>query len=103
MIRIFVSKCTARAMATDWRWPPESDFTGVLEVLEPGVQAAHHPGGGGRHRRVVERSGPREQLAAEEHVAGGVDVVGQRELLVDDLDAVLAGVARVVDRDGLRR
>ena len=36
----------------------------------------------------------RAELAPEEHVAGGIDVVGQRELLVDDLDAVLAGLAR---------
>ena len=31
---------------------------------------------------------PGRELAAEEHVAGGVDVVGQRQRLVDRLDAV---------------
>ena len=37
----------------------------------------------------------------EEHVAGRVDVVGERERLVDRLDPVRLGVARVVDRDRL--
>ena len=44
-----------------------------------------------------------EQLAPEEHVAGGVDVVGQRELLVDRLDAVRPRVAGVVDGRRARR
>ena len=85
-------------MATDWRWPPDSDLTGVLRFLKRGLS-----------RRMTLRvadsiaessSEPvaREQLAAEEHVAGGVDVVGQRERLVDRLDAVRSGVARVADR-----
>ncbi len=36
MMRIVALKCTARAMATDWRWPPESDFTGVRRFLNRG-------------------------------------------------------------------
>ena len=38
MIRIRALKWTARAMATDWRWPPESDFTGVLKFLKRGLR-----------------------------------------------------------------
>ena len=34
-----------------------------------------------------ERSGPADLLAAEEHVLHDVEVVGQREVLIDDLDA----------------
>ena len=89
MIRIRALKWTARAMATDWRWPPDSDFTGVLRFLKLRVEPAHHLAGRRLHRRVVERARTRVvQLAPEEHVAGGVDVVGQRERLVDRLDAV---------------
>ena len=38
MIRILALKWTARAMATDWRWPPESDRTGVLRFLNRGFR-----------------------------------------------------------------
>ena len=31
MIRILALKWTARAIATAWRWPPDSDSTGVLK------------------------------------------------------------------------
>ncbi len=88
-------------MATDWRCPPDSDPHRGLQVPEPGVQPLHHLRGGRCHRRVVEGTGPGAQLAPEEHVAGRVDVVGQRQLLVDDLDPVAASVARVVDLHGL--
>jgi hypothetical protein len=37
----------------------------------------------------------------EEQVRGGVEIVGQRERLVDRLDVVAARVARVVDRGRL--
>ena len=70
MIRIRALKWTARAMATDWRWPPDSDFTGHLEVLEVRVEPAHHLAGRGLHRRsrrAIPSAG--RQLAAEEHVA----------------------------------
>ena len=36
MIRILALKWTARAIATDWRWPPDSDPTGVLRFLNRG-------------------------------------------------------------------
>ena len=37
MIRILALKWTARAMATDWRWPPESDVTGTLKFWNLGL------------------------------------------------------------------
>ena len=40
-------------------------------------------------------------LAAEVHVLDDVEVVAEREILVDDLDPELGGVLRAVDRDGL--
>ena len=44
---------------------------------------------------------PRALLAAEEHVLDDVEVVAEREVLVDDLDAERGGVARAVDGDRL--
>ena len=70
-----------------------------LEVLEPRVQPLHDVAGGRRHGRVVEGAGERADLASEEHVARGVDVVGEGEPLVDRLDPVLLGVAGEVDGD----
>ena len=37
MIRIRALKWTARAIATDCRWPPDSDFTGTLKFLNFGL------------------------------------------------------------------
>ena len=101
MIRTRALKWIARAMAIDCRWPPDRDFTGDLEVLEPRVEAAHDLAGRRLHRRVVEVADARRELAAEEHVRGGVDVVGQGQRLVDRLDAQRLGVARVADPDRL--
>ncbi len=53
------------------------------------------------HRRLVEHDGSARPLAAEEHVRDDVEVVGQRQVLVDDLDPESSGVARSVDVDGL--
>ena len=72
-----------------------------LEVLEVRVEPAHDLARRGLHRRVVERAEAGRQLAAEEQVAGRVDVVGEGQRLVDRLDAVGLGVARVRDRDRL--
>jgi hypothetical protein len=67
-----------------------------LEVREPRVEPPDDLLGRRRHGRVVERAEARAQLAPEEDVAGGVDVLGQRELLVDRLDAVLLRVTGLV-------
>jgi hypothetical protein len=40
-------------------------------------------------------------LTAQVHVLHDVEVVAEREVLVDDLDAEVRGVLRAVDRDGL--
>ena len=57
------------------------------------------------HRLAIEESEPAERagkvlLATEEEVGGGVEVVGEREVLVDGLDPELTRLARVRDRDG---
>ena len=91
MIRILALKWTARAMATDWRCPPDSDLTGVLRFVNRGLSRCITF----RVADAIAESSSApvrvQQLAPEEHVAGGVDVVGQRELLVDRLDPVLPG------------
>jgi hypothetical protein len=40
-------------------------------------------------------------LAPEEHVGDDIEVVGQREVLVHDLDAEVGGVLGAVDADPL--
>ena len=71
----------------------------LLEAAEVGVEAAHHLAALGLHRDVVERAPAGAQLAAEIEVGGGIDIVGERQRLVDRLDAERLGVARVVDLD----
>ena len=51
------------------------------------------------HLGLVERE-PGLQLAPEEHVVDDVEVVAQREVLVDDLDAERVGVLRAVTVTG---
>ena len=75
----------------------------LLEAAEIGVEPPHHLARLGFHRRVVERAPAGEDLAAEIEIRRRIDVVGERERLVDRLDAVVLGVARVVDRAPLRR
>ena len=48
------------------------------------------------HRRLGENLGPVD-LAAEVHVLDDVEVVAEREILVDDLDPEPGGVLRPVD------
>src|SRR4249920_471332 len=71
------------------------------EVLELRVQAAHQLSGGVLHGAVVEVAEARRQLAAEEHVAGRVDVVRESQRLVDRLDPEGLGVAGIRDGHGL--
>ena len=51
------------------------------------------------HARLVEHDEVVDAFAAEEHVRDDVEVVGEGEILVDDLDAEVGGVARTVDVD----
>ena len=92
---------TALAMATVWRWPPDrlatrcrTDFT-VRTDRDCRVSSAEL-----LHAALVEHDAA-AALPAEEHVLDDVEVVAQREVLVDDLDAERAGVAGRVDGDGL--
>ena len=89
---------TALATATDWRCPPESPAT-VWRTLRIVVtdRLAQRLARASLHLGLVERAQRLELLAAEEHVLDDVEVVRQREVLVDDLDAEVGGVARAVD------
>ena len=92
---------TARAMATVCRWPPEREATWVRTDLSgPHGQAVEGLPGLGLHGVLVEQTGL-GALAAEEHVVDDVEVVAQREVLVDDLDAEVVRVTGAVDGDGL--
>ena len=76
----------ARATATDWRWPPESVATGcrieliVVTASDLSVSACAAPSS------PRSGAGAGVRLAAEVHVLDDVEVVAQREVLVDDLD-----------------
>ena len=90
------------AIATVWRWPPESeetlwrtDFTVRTESEASVVRARSSMVSSSSRIPVL------MLLAAEEHVLDDVEVVAQREVLVDDLDAERRGVLGAVDRDRL--
>ena len=51
------------------------------------------------HRRLLEPEEEVPDLAAQVHVLDDVEVVAEREILVDDLDPELRRVLRAVDRD----
>ena len=90
---------TALATATDWRCPPDSEATGwriertvvtessfsVLRAAISMVGLVEHP--------VAQR------LVAEEHVLDDVQVVAQREVLIDRRDAQRLGVPGPVEMD----
>ena len=93
---------TARATATDWRWPPESVATGWrIERIVVTARRLHRLGRPRLHLGLLEPLEDVVRLAAEVHVLDDVEVVAQREILVDDLDPELGGVLRAVDRDRL--
>ena len=88
------------ATATACRCPPESpatrcrtDFSVVTERLSSASRDARSMLGSSRTTRL------RYPLPAQEHVRYDVEVVGEREVLVDDLDAEVRGVPRAVDID----
>src|SRR6476469_8889196 len=75
------------------------------DALAHRLHRAHGEGGeglagAGLHRDLVEPEAG-GLLATEEHVLDDVEVVAQREVLVDDLDAQGGDVARAVDLDVL--
>src|SRR4029079_5794016 len=72
------------------------------DVLAQGAQRAHAQRlqrlpGTLLHLGLVERE-PGLHLAPEEHVVHDIEVVAQREVLIDDLDPERVGVFRAVDR-----
>ena len=85
-----------RATAIAWRWPPLSRATGDVQPRDVDADlvqrraglGAHLPAGQERHRAL-------DDLAAQEHVLHHVELVDQREVLVDAVDPERA---RVVDR-----
>ena len=95
---IFASDSMVRAIATACRWPPDicltrsrgrvSDFSSLKDLAGAPV-----------HRLVVQHlQGPdaAAQFASEEDVRRRRQIVAQRQILVNDLDAVLARFHRAV-------
>ena len=95
MITSFASQSTAFAIATDCRWPPESEATGwrierTVVTREAGERLPRRL----LHRLLVEEDALVQALAPEEHVLHDVQVVTEREILVDGLDPERGGLAR---------
>ena len=89
------------ATATDWRWPPDSEATGwriertVVTESSSSVSARRD-----LHRGLVEHP-VAQRLVAQEHVLDDVEVVAQRQVLVDRRDAERLGVPGPVQVDRL--
>src|SRR5438445_5300959 len=64
------------------------------------AQARQRFRSGALHAVLIEQS-VAQPLASQEHVLDDVEIVGQREVLVDRLDTEARGVARGVDVDGM--
>ena len=81
-----------RAIATVWRWPPDSEATGSrtlgmrAESSLSSVQA--------RTSIATSSSRKRVELTAEEDVGDDVEVLAEREILEDRRDAEPQGVDR---------
>src|SRR5439155_3821587 len=78
---------------------------GLVDRVDADLEAPHLLLGAAAHRLLVQESEPgqgrrTQLLAAEEEVARGVEVLREREVLVDGLDAELARLAWVRDGDG---
>ena len=93
---------TARAIATVWRWPPDR----LATCWRTDCDGAHREAG----ERLGGPSAPSSssssttaaaEFATEEEVVHDVEVVAEREVLVDDLDAEGVGLLRVVHGDRL--
>ncbi len=100
-MRILALKWTARAIATDCRCPPDNDLTADLRFVNLGFSRCITFWVADAIAESSSDPAPCVQFAPQEHVAGCVDVVGEGELLVDDLDPLQSRVARVVDGDRL--
>ena len=89
-----------RAMATVWRWPPESDAIGIrtLGILAERVRSSRQAS---FSMWTSLMNGPAALLLAEEEVGHHVEVVAQGEVLEDGGDAEVLGLGRATDPDGL--
>ena len=95
------SERRVRAIATAWRWPPD-----MLRTRSRGrvsdLSSANSSAALAYMRVSRKRNGPRRsELAAEEDVGRGGEIVAEREVLVDDLDALLARLHRLVEMQRL--
>ena len=77
-------------MATVWRWPPESEAIGMRTLGMRMDSVSQQLAGAALHLDLVEDAALL-QLAAEEEVADDIEVVAQREVLVDGRDAQVPG------------
>ena len=94
------SPSSERAMATVCRWPPESEAIGI-RTLGMRMDSVSSSSRARRSISTSSRTPQRADLPAEEEVADDVEVVAQREVLVDGRDAQVLGVVRAVDLDRL--
>ena len=91
---------TARPIATDWRWPPDRLATCCrIERMRRHGEALQHLPRPRFHLGLLEAEEDVVRLTTEVHVLDDVEVVAEREVLVDDLDAEPGRVLRAVDRD----
>ena len=86
-------KTSARPIATVWRWPPDSALmsTCVDGMREP--RSASSRAASSCMRLQVEHA-EAARLAAEEEVARDIEIVAERQVLVDHLDAGGARIPR---------
>ena len=88
-----------RAIATACRWPPDICLTRSRGRVSDFSSLKSSPA----RRYMVgivedaDRADALAQLAPEKDVGGGGQIVAEREILIDDLDAVLARLDRPVE------
>ena len=95
MMRTSGSNDTARPIAMLWRWPPDR-FSTLSRVLgDADAEMRQHLRGVRVHLALVHERHAKhapERLAAEQEVAGDVDRVAERQVLIDHLDPLTARV-----------
>ena len=98
-----LSKCIARAIATAWRSPPESELIGVVGgmslVMPTFLRRSRGDLVHGRLIHAVEEARALDRLAAEEEVARDRKLRDQGRVLVDRLDAERDRVGGAADVD----
>ena len=93
----FGSSSSERAIATVWRWPPESEATGVAHARDARRELVQQGPGPHLHRHLVEAQ--RRELAPEEDVGDDVEVLAEREILEHRGDAQIERRAGSAERD----